>query len=1135
MKIWSGYFFLKYPYIFMFVLMMSRSAISGNTGKIAGRVVDSETRSPLIGANIVVEGTPYGAATDIEGKYFIINLPPNIYTVKITMIGYKGQKNLSVRIHADQTTQIDFIMKQSVIPGEEVVVVAEKEVVQMDISSATTVIEAQEIQHTPVGGNFDQVFMRIPGWGDYRTRKERSNAGGDRIGVSEGHEEDEGFQVRGGADWEVNMMIDGMSLKDHTSGYQFTKINLANIQEVQLLTGGYNAEYGEARSGVVNIITKEGEDQYQMSVDVKASPPGRKHWGPAVNDTANCVYSSRWFQYGPYLGFGDYWDSEDSMAVSFESTEMTGNRYFDGWLYIAQTSTPPEWQPLLQGEHHNGPATYEDTLLVANLLKKEWLWKHRPELWEYGDKWDYNIEATMSGPLPFVKSIIGTTHFFASLRTKYSEWMYPRAGGRNGGYNDYSAQFKLTNKPASNMKLNYNFLISEQWGGYEYRGGWRGEDFAFGRVLETPLQEFNQLGFGDFAEGWKENWNGVWMKPTYKRNHTLHSLQFNWIFSPKTFLDAGLQFAYHGTDLIQAKVRDTLLIPDEPYMDLNSNGIWDTGEQFEDTDGNGIWSAGEYANRIGIPGYWRYYDEAPRGRLPDVSSLPGNVKHLNWQDESFARTFTFKASITSQIDQHNQIKSGVEIIKNHEHVFRIKPKENGMVWYFDAEPLRMSGYIQNKLEIGGLIANIGMRLDGFDPEDWYYDFTKDPYNPIWGNHGPGNPLVQSPQDSLNRIAHYDGGNLNPESMPDSLMFNPPWQVAWSPRLGISHPIAENAKIFFNYGHFFQPVRSIYLYALHQRSNEGWKLREAGNPRLKMEKTVSWEVGYEHNIMNIFRVAVSGYYRRTSNERTRYIYHSSTNGNDDFVKLYSSRNDRYRDISGFEIKLDKRIGRFLTGWFSYDYELYSRGHGGYEEEYQQGHDQYRVDEGYYFDVDYDSEPVRREKPGRSSAQVIYPPRSRIRWNIDLHTPEGFGPKLWGIHPLGDWRANLSFSWTEGIKFTYNPEALPYVEENMQWKGYHKTDLKLSKRVQFKFVAATFYLEVYNLFNTKNFNMINYFGSPSQEGTPMPEPQKIYYDSIIENGYQPGDMDKPGIILPWGPEHALYFPRRDIFFGILFHFN
>jgi hypothetical protein len=1110
--------------LFYFVIF---DLYAGNTGKIAGTVQDADTHEPLTGVNVIIEGLPTGAATDLNGHYFIINLSPGKYSVTASMIGYVTQTKTNVQVNADRTTQVSFTLSSAILTGEAIVVEAEKEVVRMDVSSASNIVEAEEIAYTPYQGGFDQLLMSQPGWGDYRTRAAQ-NYSPLRFGVLEGREEDEGFQVRGGADWEVNIMVDGMSLKDQASGYQFTKINLANIQEVQLFSGGFNAEYGDARSGIINVITKDGGDDYLFSLDFRVSPPGRKHFGPAINDTTASVYTSEYCLYGPLLGFGDYYDPELDKYVSFEGTDYTGNRYFEGWLHRTRTHTPAEWKPLLAGDHHSGTPTFEDTLLVASFLREEWVWQHRPELWNYGDKWDYNLEATLGGPIPLIKSLIGPTNFFASYRSKYNEWMFPRAGGLNGGYTDYTAQLKLTNEPVLGIKIQYNALFSVQWGGYEYRGGYRGEDFPFGRVLETPLQEFTQLGRGDFAEGWNEDTNGLWMKPTYKRSHFINSLKLTWALSPFTFIDASVHYTYHWTDLLPAEVRDTEVIPDEPFVDDNNNGIWDYGEPFTDSDGDGTWTVGKYAKRIGIPGYYRYYDERPKGRLPDMSSLPGNVRHLNWQDESYTKSWTIRSDVTSQIGPYNQLKAGIQVIKTHEHVFRIKPKDGGMVWYFDAKPLRLSTYVQDKLELGGIIANIGVRIDGFDAGNSYYDFNGDPFNPLWGRGGPGNPLYQSHQDSIDRIAYYDGGNLKPGGIPDSLLFNPEWQVTWSPRIGISHPVSENGKIFFNYGHFHQPPRSIYLFALHQRYEEGWKLREAGNPRLRMERTVAWEVGYEHNIMNIFRIALTGYYRRIDNEISRCRYYS-----DGAVELYSTRNDSYRDVRGFEGKFEKRVGKFISGWISYDFELHSKGQGGYFAEYQYGNNNDLDDEDYLAYVPYDTNPVRR-KPA-SSAQNIFPPRSRIRFNIGLHTPIGYGIKFNGISPFGGWRANFVFQWTEGVKFTYNPQALPYVEQNMQWKGYRQTDLKVSKSINFLMVDAILYLEIYNLFNTRNFNMINYFGNPSEDGTPNPTPQKIYYDSIIENGYQAGDTDKPGIILPWGPEYALFFPKRDIYFGIRFNFH
>ena len=1088
------------------------------TGKIAGRVTDAETGEPLPAVNVTVEGTTKGAAANVNGEYFIIGLTPRTYTVRASMIGYVPLVQTGVAVSQDHTTPLDFELQPTVLEaGEEIVVTARREVVRMDMSSASQTVDAEIIENTAYGSAFDQVFMTQPGWGDWTTPSQQAlKYDANRFGVRAGTGEDQGFEVRGGGEWQVNLMVDGMSLKDMTSGYQFTKLNLDNIQEVQLLTGGFSAEYGEARSGVIKVVTKEGGEKFAASLNVKLSPPGIKHFGPAVNDTTACVFN---YDYGPHLGYGSYWDVDLQKMISFKGTEYTGNRFFPGWIVaVGGISSNHPWYPLLQNR------THEDTMRVANFLKERWVWKYRPELWEYGDKWDYNVEATLSGPVPLIKSIIGPTTFFASYRTKYAEWMYPRAGGRNGGYDDYTLQLKVTSHPTTNIKLWYTGLWSARWGGFEYRTDL--ENFAFGHVLETPLQEFNQLKRGDFAESWRmPEHNGLWMKPTDKRNHTFNSINLSWVPSPETIYELKVQYAHHWNELIQAEVRNTTLIPDEPWEDRDSDGEWDPGEPYTDSNSDGAWTPGEYAKRIGMPGYWQYYDEAPWGRLPHISSLPGAIPSQNWQDDSYSEIWTVKASVKSQIGTHHQLKAGADVIASHEYLFRLKPKEGGVVWYFDARPLRVSGYLEDKLEFKGMIATLGVRIDGFDPEDSYYDFSGDPFNPLFGGGGPGNPLVQSREDSLARVVRLGRGNLARDVFPDSLLFDPPWQVNWSPRLGISHPISDKAKIFFNYGHSYQPPRSIHLFAVNQRCSEDWRLRTVGNPRLKMEKTIAWEVGYEHNLLEMYRLALSGYYRYTGDEVSTFQYHGNSSNN---VKMYLPQNYRYNDIRGIDFKLEKRIGRFVTGWFSYDYSLRSTGDTGYEHEYQQGHADYLAESenGVYVVAPYDS--VLRERSGR--AQTVYPSRSRIRFSLDLHTPSEFGPQLLGIYLIGGWRANFLYQWNEGVKFTYNPEGRFYVQENMQWMGYRQMDMKLSKRITLAQVEITFYTEVYNLFNTKNFNMINYFGNPTEDGAPFAASQTVYYDSIIENDYRVGETGKEGIHLPYGPEYALYFPKRDVHFGI-----
>ncbi len=493
----SGWTNKRYIPIIILVYLLSSEVALGAGGKIAGRIIDEATDEPLPAANIMLLGTILGTSSDIAGNYYVLNLPPRTYDIRVTMMGYTPIVKKGVEVNANHTTVLDFALTGTVLEaGEEVVVTVERDIVKMDVVSGSQIIGAEEIANTPNRGDFDQVFMNQAGWGDYSAYSRQAlTYSSDRFGVRAGTGEDQGFEVRGGGEWQVNLMVDGMSMKDLTSGYQFTKLNLGNIQEVELLTGGFNAEYGEARAGVINVITKEGDDKFFASVDIKTSPPGIKHFGPMVNDTTASVFN---FDYGAQLGYGRYWAPDSEKYVYFEGTTLNGNDYFTGG-WIGRTMALPAnhpWYPILQGR------THEDTLEVAGYLREEYSWLYRPELWDYGNNWDYNIETSISGAVPFVNAILGKTTYFASYRNKYSEWMYPRSGGRDGGYNDFSSQLKLTSHPTSNVKIWYNQLYAVQWGGFEYRTDL--ENFAFGHVLETPIQEFNQLGRGDFAETWRE-------------------------------------------------------------------------------------------------------------------------------------------------------------------------------------------------------------------------------------------------------------------------------------------------------------------------------------------------------------------------------------------------------------------------------------------------------------------------------------------------------------------------------------------------------------------------------------------------------------------------------------------------------
>ncbi|MDI6840407.1 MAG: TonB-dependent receptor [bacterium] len=224
------------------LLFCTSLTFAGVTGKIAGRVTDATMGSPLPGVNVVIEGTTMGAATDIDGYYYILNVPVGTYSVKATMIGYEPVTKTDVKSIMDLTTTLDFELKPTVIKVEGVTVTAKRPMVLKDATATTHVITTEEIERQPVH-DYQAVVSQQAGV--------LSSAGGASGATG-------GIHIRGGRSGEVIYMVDGMSIQDPVLGRAGANINMNAIQEVMVLTGGFNAEYGEAMSGVVNLVTKEG-------------------------------------------------------------------------------------------------------------------------------------------------------------------------------------------------------------------------------------------------------------------------------------------------------------------------------------------------------------------------------------------------------------------------------------------------------------------------------------------------------------------------------------------------------------------------------------------------------------------------------------------------------------------------------------------------------------------------------------------------------------------------------------------------------------------------------------------------------------------------------------------------------------
>jgi len=222
------------------ILLFTNFTYAGTTGKLAGNVKDKSSGEPLIGVNILIDGTMLGATTDLEGNYYILNIPPGRYTVEAQYIGYQTVKTTNLEISVDLTTKHDVVMQEALLELEdEIVVVATRELVVKDLTASTATIDSDEIFALPVTEISEILDLQA--------------------GYVDGH-------VRGGRTGEVAYWVDGVPVTDVYDGSPSVDVSKNTVEEMQFISGAFNAEYGQAMSGIVNITTKEPNRTFGGSV-----------------------------------------------------------------------------------------------------------------------------------------------------------------------------------------------------------------------------------------------------------------------------------------------------------------------------------------------------------------------------------------------------------------------------------------------------------------------------------------------------------------------------------------------------------------------------------------------------------------------------------------------------------------------------------------------------------------------------------------------------------------------------------------------------------------------------------------------------------------------------------------------------
>jgi len=425
---------------------------AGTTGKIAGKVLDANG-APLPGVAITIEGTRLGASSDADGQYIILQVQPGERTVTAQLIGYQTVSIKRVVVNADLTTQVNFRLQEEVLQVGSLVVTAERPEIEADVTSSQIIVSSDQVSDAPVPSVLDYMAYE-PG-----------------VSLAKGNE----LRIRGGNADEIRFKVDDLDRTDALTNKGLTHLNLTLVSEVTVLTGGFNAEYGNMRSGVVNAVYKDGSERGWgppwVSTVLSMAPTQRKHFGPGAYDSDQYDYL---LKADPAItgatmperdddgnivldGNGDpvlvpldnlstvYWpDLYDVTRNNEEFQELfqsNKNQYvaFRGWDARAQ-------QALFFGAFNRRNWT-------GKQMREAWQWEANmnEQVWEYANEPDRNIDLSLGQALPNRWGGIVLGYSFAKAMTAVPA-IRPY-------YTDEAFDAKLTLTPVDKLKVRLSMMV----------------------------------------------------------------------------------------------------------------------------------------------------------------------------------------------------------------------------------------------------------------------------------------------------------------------------------------------------------------------------------------------------------------------------------------------------------------------------------------------------------------------------------------------------------------------------------------------------------------------------------------------------------------------------------------------------
>ncbi len=376
-------------------------------------------------------------------------------------------------------------------------------------------------------------------------------------------------------------------------------------------------------------------------------------------------------------------------------------------------------------------------------------------------------------------------------------------------------------------------------------------------------------------------------------------------------------------------------------------------------------------------------------------------------------TSIFKGVFASQVTENHQIQTGIEFSTNN--LYNLGTTNYGSsnlyMEYYDVTPTSISLYAQDKMEYEGMIVNAGLRYDMYNPDGMT---PKDPLDPLelnedgtikldYETYSVGLPIIKNP-------------------------IEPSTKHMIAPRLGISFPITDRAKLHFTYGHYYQIPRGDDLYENLSFDMRG-AIRRRGNPDLEPERTIAYEVGIAQQFTDDLTVDITGF-TKDINNLVSSIHVDISNDYSYFI------NDIYGRVQGFELAIRKwRTGNSpVSGSLSYTYSV-AKGKGSSR------------NLGY---LTY----YRQQPEVTESHPLAWDQRHIVSAFLDIQLP--FTSAV-----------NFVGRYASGLPYTPNPRApIKPAINSKRYPATYNVDALVSKRSRIGGITYTFFADIRNIFNTKN---------------------------------------------------------------------